>query len=97
MMKITGLSHLFKWENLHNWWLTKYFFDPVYIAMGWRKMFAVFNMITDYQWAPPGQLAPWMDPNGTGNLGEREGELSLHRVINIGPTVLLREVRIGTS
>ncbi len=23
MMKITGLSHLFKWENLHNWWLTK--------------------------------------------------------------------------
>ncbi len=24
MMKITGLSHLFKWENLHNWWLTKY-------------------------------------------------------------------------
>ena len=28
MMKITGLSHLFKWENLHNWWLTKYFFAP---------------------------------------------------------------------
>ncbi len=33
MMKITGLSHLFKWENLHNWWLTKYFFCPtVYIS-----------------------------------------------------------------
>ncbi len=31
MMKITGLSHLFKWENLHNWWLTKYFFAPLYI------------------------------------------------------------------
>ncbi len=31
MMKITGLSHLFKWENLHNWWLTKYFFSPLYI------------------------------------------------------------------
>ncbi len=30
-MKITGLSHLFKWENLHNWWLTKYFFAPLYI------------------------------------------------------------------
>ncbi len=30
MMKITGLSHLFKWENLHNWWLTKYFFAPLY-------------------------------------------------------------------
>ncbi len=28
MMEITGLSHLFKWENLHNWWLTKYFFGP---------------------------------------------------------------------
>ncbi len=28
MMKLTGLSHLFKWENLHNWWLTKYFFCP---------------------------------------------------------------------
>ncbi len=28
MMKITGLSHLFKWEN---WWLTKYFFAPLYI------------------------------------------------------------------
>ncbi len=33
MMKITGLSHLFKWENLHNWWLTKYFFAPLYIAI----------------------------------------------------------------
>ncbi len=32
MMKITGLSHLFKWENLHNWWLTKYFFVPLYIC-----------------------------------------------------------------
>ncbi len=30
MMQITGLSHLFKWENLHNWWLTKYFFAPLY-------------------------------------------------------------------
>ncbi len=30
-MKITGLSHLFKWEHLHNWWLTKYFFAPLYI------------------------------------------------------------------
>ncbi len=33
MMKITGLSHLFKWENLHNWWLTKYFFAPLYIKI----------------------------------------------------------------
>ncbi len=33
MMKITGLSHLFKWENLHNWWLTKYFFAPPYICI----------------------------------------------------------------
>ncbi len=31
MMKITGLSHLFKWENLHNWWLTEYFFAPLYV------------------------------------------------------------------
>ncbi len=33
MMKITGLSHIFKWENLHNWWLTKYFFAPLYNAL----------------------------------------------------------------
>ncbi len=33
MMKITGLSHLFKWENLHNWWLTKYFFAPLYMMI----------------------------------------------------------------
>ncbi len=32
MMKITGLSHLFKWENLHNWWLTKYLFAPLYVG-----------------------------------------------------------------
>ncbi len=32
MMKITGLSHLFKWDNLHNWWLTKYFFAPLYMV-----------------------------------------------------------------
>ncbi len=30
-MKITGLSHLFKWENLHNWWLTILFCPTVYI------------------------------------------------------------------
>ncbi len=35
MMKITGLSHLFKWENLHNWWLTKYFFAPLYLFIYW--------------------------------------------------------------
>ncbi len=34
MMKITGLSHLFKWENLHNWWLTKYLFAPLYQQLG---------------------------------------------------------------
>ncbi len=33
MMKITGLSRLFKWENLHNWWLTKYFFAPLYLCI----------------------------------------------------------------
>ncbi len=33
MMKITGLSHLFRWENLHNWWLTKYFFAPLYTIL----------------------------------------------------------------
>ncbi len=31
-MKITDLSHLFKRENLHNWWLTKYFFAPLYVC-----------------------------------------------------------------
>ena len=31
MLNITGLSNLFKWENLHNWWLTKYFFAPLYV------------------------------------------------------------------
>ena len=33
MMKITGLSHIFKWENLHNWWLTKNFFAPLYMKI----------------------------------------------------------------
>ncbi len=33
MMKITGLSHLFKCENLHNWWLTKYFFAPLCVCV----------------------------------------------------------------
>ncbi len=33
VLLITGLSHLFKWENLHNWWLTKYFFAPLYVCV----------------------------------------------------------------
>ncbi len=37
MMKITGLSRLFKWENLHNWWLTKYFFAPLYVYYAIQK------------------------------------------------------------
>ncbi len=40
MMKITGLSHLFKWENLHNWWLTKYFFAPLYTNWTWSLCFS---------------------------------------------------------
>ncbi len=38
MMKMTGLSHLFKWENLLNWWLTKYFFAPLYIEQETEKL-----------------------------------------------------------
>ncbi len=46
MMKITGLSHLFKWENLHNWWLTKYFFAPLYFSEGQQFTKNVF-----YYWS----------------------------------------------
>ncbi len=42
-MKITGLSHIFKWENLHNWWLTKYFFAPLYIESE-RSDMTLFNV-----------------------------------------------------
>ncbi len=53
MMKITGLFHLFKWENLHNWWLTKYFFAPLYmygrrwknIILSYYKGFASFYVV----------------------------------------------------
>ncbi len=41
MMKITGLSHLFKWENLHNWWLTKYFFAPLYFCIMYNVFFCI--------------------------------------------------------
>ncbi len=44
MMKITGLSHLFKWENLHNWWLTKYFFAPLYMCT--KPVAGIFVVIT---------------------------------------------------
>ncbi len=42
MMKITGLSHLFKWENLHNWWLTKYFFAPLYLLAARKEYFVSY-------------------------------------------------------
>ncbi len=42
MIKITGLSHLFKWENLHNWWLTKYFFAPLYIWPVYTRLYPLF-------------------------------------------------------
>ena len=45
MMKITGLSHLFKWENLHNWWLTKYLFAPLYVRMLFIDYSSAFNTI----------------------------------------------------
>ncbi len=47
MMKITGLSHLFKWENLHNWWLTKYFFAPLYIACEFAR-YNILSIINDH-------------------------------------------------
>ncbi len=50
MMKITGLSHLFKWENLHNWWLTKYFFAPLYVRVfigeyAWIKFICIHEYV----------------------------------------------------
>ncbi len=55
MMKITGLSHLFKWENLHNWWLTKYFFAPLYVCVyirGRPIIGADIKHFTDYRYRP---------------------------------------------
>ncbi len=43
MMKITGLSHLFKRENLHNWWLTKYFFAPLYFPLSNRFLYKIMR------------------------------------------------------
>ncbi len=48
MMKITGLSHLFKWENLHNWWLTKYFFAPLYIYKEANGFLVIFLFVVPY-------------------------------------------------
>ncbi len=52
MMKITGLSHLFKWENLHNWWLTKYFFAPlcIYIYIYMFPFSFFFVMLSCMRW-----------------------------------------------
>ncbi len=47
MMKITGLFHLFKWENLHNWWLTKYFFAPLYIYIYILKLKFLLKCMDD--------------------------------------------------
>ncbi len=49
MMKITGLSHLFKWENLHNWWLTKYFFAPLYVIDVFSQKLRILGL-QDYVW-----------------------------------------------
>ncbi len=46
MMTITGLSHLFKWENLHNWWLTKYFFAPLYNITSYSIKKTIKSIIT---------------------------------------------------
>ncbi len=48
MMKITGLSHLFKWENLHNWWLTKYFFAPLYILYSVLRTVRLYVVVVFY-------------------------------------------------
>ncbi len=48
MMKITRLSHIFKWENLHNWWLTKYFFAPLYIYIYIYIMLCIYTSINNH-------------------------------------------------
>ena len=45
MMKITGLSHLIKWEKLHNWWLTKYFFAPLYCLLHLENKAIWINLV----------------------------------------------------
>ncbi len=48
MMKMTGLSHLLKWENLHNWWLTKYFFAPLYIRVVTIHRYGLIYIVMTY-------------------------------------------------
>ncbi len=50
MMKITGLSHLFKWENLHNWWLTKYFFASLYILYIYLFKYYLYNQVAFFNY-----------------------------------------------
>ena len=78
-MKITGLSHLIKWENLHNWWLTKYFFAPLYI---WRKPNTSHypeNTIPTVKHGG-GSIMQWecFFPSGTGKLVRIEGLMALN-------------------
>ena len=44
------LSDLFKWENLHNWWLTKYFFAPL-CEPGRTHLDSL--KLTGKEWGPP--------------------------------------------
>lgn len=38
-MKTAGLTHLFKCDNLHNWWLTKYFLSHCIYQWAAERLF----------------------------------------------------------
>lgn len=38
-MKTAGLTHLFKCDNLHNWWLTKYFLSHCMYQWAAERLF----------------------------------------------------------
>ncbi len=78
MMKITGLSHIFKWDNLHNWWLTKYFFAPLYVVLILASAQAI-KLIEDDSWLdhndPPHSYATnmwWRLANNTVKTSDME-------------------------
>lgn len=56
MMEITDLSHLLKWDNLHNRCLSKYFFCPtVYVSESFQTLGALLSIpdfVSNKQWVP---------------------------------------------
>ncbi len=101
--KLQASLIFWEWENLHNWWLTKYFFAPLYIYIylnytkNWLKQPFYFYIYLEsiFEQAKPPLLAKldcWLQTSPMGRHKESRQSIQWKLYLILHPSQQIRQV-----